>query len=284
VWLRKQKSERVVYKYDLAVALQNQGNLLESQKQYEEARRAEQQSLDLLEELVAGFSTRPRYKKKLANTLNSLGLALANSRDLPEAERCWKQSCAILEPLIQKVHEPADYEAILGLAKGNLGSVRVDQKKWSEARKLLEPAVRHLRAGIRPGVERRDYLDGLWRNTRSLAETLVQLGDHTAAVATAADLAAISPDDPLGSYFAACFVSRSIEPALRDKQLGAETDRKARANQYATAAVAHLQTMLKRGVEGMQRLDKEAAIFRPLQGHPGFSEAMREFDAKTKKR
>jgi hypothetical protein len=189
----------------------------------------------------------------------------------------------MLEPLIQEVHEPADYEAILGLAMGNLGFVRVDQKRWGKARILLEPAVRHLKAGIRPGVERRDYLDGLWRNTRSLAETLVQVGDHTAAVATAADLAAIFPDDPLGSYYAACFVSRSIEPALRDKQLGAETNRQHRASQYADAAVAHLQTMLKRGVEGMQRLEKEQAIFRPLQGHPGFSEVMREFDAKTKK-
>jgi serine/threonine protein kinase/tetratricopeptide (TPR) repeat protein len=282
-WLRKQKPERVVYQYDLAVALQNQGNLRLQQKQYEEAQRDEQESLVLLNQLVANFSTRPRYKKKLANTLNSLGLTLARTGDVPEAEQCWNRACNMLEPLIRQVHEPADYEAILGLVLGNRGAVRVDQERWQEAHDLLGPAVRHLRAGIRPGVERRDYREALWRNTRSLAETLVQLSNHTSAVATAADLAAIFPDDPLGSYYAACFVSRSIEPALRDKQLGSETNRQARASQYAAAAVAHLQAMLKRGVEGMPRLPKEPAIFRPLQGHPGFSEAMRQFDAGTKK-
>jgi serine/threonine protein kinase len=282
-WLREQKKERAVYRYDLAVALQNQGLLRINQKQYEEAKRLEQQSLVLLKQLVADFSTRPRYKKKLANTLNNQGLALAWTGNLPQAEQCWHRACNLLEPLLQQVHDPADYEAILGLALGNLGSVCVDQERWWEARDLLVPAIQHLKAGMRPGVERRDYVDALWRNTRSLAETLVQLGDHTAAVAAAADLAALNRSDPLGSYYAACFVSRSIEPALRDETLGAEANRQARADQYAKAAVAHLRTMLRRGVEGMQRLPKESAIFRPLEGHAGFAEVMQELNAKTKK-
>jgi len=285
-WLHSRFDKRVLYKYDLAVLLQNQGNLLEGQKQLDAARLAQQESYRLLKELVADFSTRPRYKKKLANTLNSQGIGLYLVGDQPGAEQCWNQACDLLKPLLQQVNNPTDYHAILGIALGNLGWLRLEKEMYMEARSLLEPAIQHLKAGLPPGVVRRDYLDALRRNTQSLAESLVQLGDHAAAVTVAHDLANIFPDEPLGSYYAACFVARSIEPALRDEKLGAEANRQARKRQYADQAVALLRTTLLRGVENMQRLpkDKEADIFRYLQGQADFEEVKQELDKRTTKR
>ena len=114
-------------------------------------------------------------------------------------------------------------------------------------------------------------------------ERLLTYGPSLPAVAAAGDLAKIFPEEPRDSYYAACFVARCVEPALRDEKPGTEADRRAQARLYADQAVALLRTTLRRGVEGMQRLSDEADIFRPLQGLVGFQEVMQELDKKTKK-
>src|SRR5262249_28235571 len=154
-------------------------------------------SLAILKELVADFSSRRRYKKKLATALNSQGNTLARTGNLEGAEQCSRQARDLLEPLLSQVHDPSDYRAVLGIALGNLGYVRARQEKWDEARRLLEPALDHLQAGLSPEQARQDYREALRSNAQTLAETLVRLGDHAAAVKAADTLAGVFPEQPL---------------------------------------------------------------------------------------
>jgi len=147
----------------------------------------------------------------------------------------------------------------------------------------LGEAIRHLRAGRAPQVERQDYLRALARNLLTLAETDVRLKDHAAAVEAADALAESKPELPLHHYYAACFIARSIPFVREDPKFRDETARRAKENEYKARAVAHLRTAITRSVKGFKRIPEEAKYFAVLTGTPDFAEAMRDLDAKIDK-
>jgi tetratricopeptide (TPR) repeat protein len=281
--LRRRVPNRVAYKYEYAVVQQNLGNLFAGMDSATEASAARQDALRLLKELTSDFADRPRYKKKLANTLNSQGIALDAAGDRHGAEQCWKEACNLLEPLAKDPSAPPDYKAILGIALGNLGWLKTEEKNWSEARPLIQAALADLHEGASPQLKRKDYESALRNNTLTLAETLVQLGEHAAAVAAAERLSSLTPEHALNSYYAACYIARCIPLALGDKQLGDAEAREAPAGRYAEKAINALRLTPNRIGSGMPRLKDEAEILRPLIGRPGFEEALRALDAKTMK-
>jgi tetratricopeptide (TPR) repeat protein len=281
--LRGRIPVRVAYKYELAIVQQNLGNLLTGTDSAKEAHAAQHEAVVLLKELVADFSTRPRYKKKLANTLNGQGIALVRTGDRAGAEQCWTEARDLLQALPRDVAALPEYEAVLGMALGNLGWLKTEQKEWSAARSLLEAALAHLEAGSSPQLRRKDYDDALRNNAQTLAETLVQLGDHAAAAGAAERLAALVPQKPRNSYYAACFLARCIPLAANDSRLGDAVARRAAARRYADRALRALQETPYRITDGMARLSNEKELLQPLEGHPGFADALRALDAKTKK-
>jgi tetratricopeptide (TPR) repeat protein len=281
--LVRQFPSRVTYKYEFAIVQQNLGTLLASMGSVPEAQAALHEAFDLLKKLTTDFSTRPRYKKKLANTLNSQGIALDRSGDRAGAEQCWIEASDLLEPLAKDPSAAPDYKALLGIALGNLGWLKTKEENWLAARPLIEAALVQLQAGSSPQLKRKDYESALRNNTQTLAETLVQLGDHASAVAAAEELASLSPEEPLNSYYAACYIARSIPHALNDEKLGGAGAREAVAQKYAARAVHALLQTAGRITDGMPRLKDEAALLRPLEHRPGFVDALRALDAKTKK-
>jgi serine/threonine protein kinase/tetratricopeptide (TPR) repeat protein len=280
--LRRLFPARTTYKYELALVCQNLGNVLLG-TDLPGARAADNDALVLLKELTADFSTRPRYQKKLASALNGEGIVLAQTGDCVGASQCWTQARDLLQKLPREASPSRERDALLGIALGNLGWLKTEEENWTEARLLLEAALMHLQAGLPPDVKRKDYQQALRQNVQSLTETLVQLGDHAAAVNAAERLADLHPREARNSYYAACFIARCIPLAQEDMKLGDLPARGAVARRYADQAVAALRQTPSRGVANLTRLANEKKLLEALASHPGFSEALRALDSITKR-
>ncbi|HZU38247.1 MAG TPA: serine/threonine-protein kinase, partial [Gemmataceae bacterium] len=270
--LRTELPSRAVYKFDLAIARQDLGNLLCSQHRFDEAQHEEQASLTLLRGLVADFSTRPRYRKKLGNAFDNLGTAFALAGQRKDAERSWLQALTLFEGLTREYPTTADYHDLLGMTLGNLGWLRTEQKNWPEARRLIERAIAEVQAALQPNALKPEYRQELRDLHQDLAETLVQLGDHAAAVRVAAKLARIFPERAQDSYYAACFVARCVPLAGADKPT---TER------YIEIALALLRRAADQATPALKRLPDERRIFQPLTSHAAWQATIRDLNAKV---
>jgi tetratricopeptide (TPR) repeat protein len=251
------------------------GNLRLSQRRYDDALEPLRQADTILTRLAEDFPDRARYRKKLAKTYLGLGTARAKVRKPDEAEDYWQRGRKLLAELLGDDPGEAEYQADLGRCLGNLGWLRLGRKDLAEARLLLEEAVRYLGAAHHKTPGRLDYQRDLRSHLQSLAETLVQAGDRPAAVKAAADLAAVFPDQPLGYYYAACFVARCASLAERE---GSTED----AARHAGQAAELLRQALARGLRGDERLADEESIFRPLAARPEFAGLLDELKARSR--
>src|SRR5205807_1403428 len=100
--LRESWRGRAVYRYDLAIAHQDLGNLLWGQDRQADALREQRAALELLQGLVNDFPERPGYRKKLANTYNSLGAAYARSGAREEAAGAWDRASSLFARLVEE--------------------------------------------------------------------------------------------------------------------------------------------------------------------------------------
>jgi tetratricopeptide (TPR) repeat protein len=263
---------RTAYKFEMAIARQNRGNLLWSQKRQGEAQAEHQEALALLRRLVADYSHRPRYKKKMAAALMNSGSSLVAS-DRAGAEACWNQARSLFEALTRDDPETADHHGLLAITLGNLGWLRTKQEDWPEARRLIEQGIAEAQAALKPNPQHPRYREELRNLYQDQAETLVQLGDHSAATQAAVNLAGVFPRQAQESYYAACFFARCVPLAQED-------DRTARA--YVMQAVALLRQAANTASPQLKRLPEEKRVFQPLASQPEFSEVMRALEAKVR--
>jgi serine/threonine protein kinase len=268
--LRDQFRARAVYKFELAIVQQNRGNLLWSQGRHADAQREHQEALAVLRVLAADFSSRPSYKKKMASALINLGSAMASARDPAGAEKCWHQARGLLETLARDYPETAEHHGLLGMTLGLLGWLRTEQKDWSEARRLIEQGIVQMQAALKPNPQHPRFREELRNQYQDLAETLVQLGDHVAAVKAATNLAGVSPQEARDNYYAACFIARCVPLASKDEKT---------ASLYVGQAVAFLQKAAGNASSSLKRLGEEKEVFQPLASHPAFGTVMRELEA-----
>src|SRR5262249_33853500 len=108
---------------------------------------------------------------------------------------------------------------------------------------------------------------------QDLAETLVRLRDHAAAVQAARNLASVFPERAQENYYAACFVARCVSLA--------EMDDKA-ASSYVEQAVALLREAAGKAWHNLSRLPDGKQVFQPRATHPEFSALMGELEAKVR--
>ncbi|MBI3407627.1 MAG: serine/threonine protein kinase [Planctomycetes bacterium] len=265
---------------DLAIAHQNLGNLFLQQNQPVDAVAEIGKALAILQRLADDFPTRPAYGKKLANTHNSMATVLAGQKEFSQAEKQWRQAREILDQLVRDFPHVSDYEKLLGITIGNLAWLRTELKDWAGARGHFEKAVAHLRASLKTNPKNPDCLRALRNQEQSLAETLIQLGDHSAAAAAAAALAAVYNDRPQDFYYAACFVARCVPLAEQDKRLPDAAARSACVQKYAAQAEAMLEQALRHMPAGIHRLPNEQEVFRLLFRDTRVKELLAELDSK----
>jgi serine/threonine protein kinase len=272
--LRRAVPSRAAYKLEWAIARQNRGNLLWSQGHHADARREHQDALALLQNLVADYSHRPRYKKKMAGALTNQGSALASANDLAGAEVCWNHARDLLQAIARDHPTSTDHHGPLGMTLGLLGWLRTEQKKWGEARGLIEHGIEEVRLALQPSPDDPRLREELRNQYQDLAETLVHLGDHAAAVEAAAKLAEVLPDEAQDRYNAACFTARCV-PLVKDDD--------PMARQYIARAVAFLGQVAGKAPAGLQRLPNEKQVFQPLTAHAEFDTVLRDLNANVKR-
>jgi tetratricopeptide (TPR) repeat protein len=261
---------RVSCRTDLAVAQHNIGNLYWEREDVAHALDAFRRAIDMLERLVEEFPDRSAHRKKLADTLNSLASAQATSKDRTGAAVTWGRARDLFRGLTKEFPDVPDYRKYLGITLGNLGWLRTEDKDWSGARPLLEEAIGELTGSLKANPKNPHASQALRRHYRSLAETLIQLGDHAAAVDAALSLSAADAE-PQDCYHAACFVARCVPLAEKDDRLGAES-RKTTLARYQDQAIAQLARALRDPAVRLERLADDRTIFRCLEKHPQFHE------------
>jgi serine/threonine-protein kinase len=273
--LRGTGRARADYKFNLAIAHLDLGNILFDREDYDQSLAELDQAEEILTRLVEDFPDRPRYKKKLARTYNSRGGALLESGEERPAEEDWQKARRLLQKLVEADPQEAEYLADLGKCVGNLGLLRFQQDDLFAAATDLTEAVRLLRAALKPNPKRPDYLEALRDHYQSLAEVLVRAAERGQAVEAAAALAEVFPGRALGHYYAACFTARCVP---LDEKAG-DADGAAR---HAAQAAAHLRQALGRGLTGAERLTKDEEPFGPLARQPGWADLLAELE--TRKR
>jgi hypothetical protein len=120
-----------------------------------------------------------------------------------------------------------------------------------------------------------DYLDGLRRARRNLAECSLMVGDLAAAAEAADGLADASPREAEDEYFAACFLARCAGAAEADLTLPLAV-RASLAADYAERCARRLGAAVRDGFALPERLTEEQrAIFRAVADRADFQAACR---------
>src|SRR5262249_39617871 len=114
-----------------------------------------------------------------------------------------------------------------------------------------------------------------FRNNRwSLADTLLDLGEHAAAADTAAQLVHAAVDPVHDVYNAACYLARCVPLAERDTQFS-ETQRKEQAQTYADRAMATLRQAVQNGFKDVAHMKKDSDLD-PLRQRADFQKLLAE--------
>jgi serine/threonine protein kinase/TolA-binding protein len=216
---------------------------------FKQAEEENRKAWVIAKKLVNDFSSVPGYQKELANTYNLRGV-VHYTIDLAQTADDWEKAVGLWRNLAQTYPRVADYQAKLAEAMRNLGLLLDREKKYGEARLKFEEALEHLQKALKAKPNKPDFLNSLFLLRQSLAESLVEMNDHKAAVRTARELARTLPHSGRGYFLAACFIARCVGKVGADATLS-EAKRVALKKQYGDLAL----DMLKRALDRKHPVD-----------------------------
>lgn len=273
------------YKEEAAKFYNNLGNLLNFQGELKPALEANQQALQLFEELAAPVRG---LRNELANSYNSRGSVLAKlsrmqksdteSRRL-QAVEAYQQSIQIfagLERDFNDFPQDSDINARYANALANLGVLHMASNNFEEAVRLLTQAVTYYSRALVSGASKADYRRNLVSIYWVLAETHLRWGNHKAAAEAAAAPPQLLPDKE-NYYRAAKVLTRAIRLTRGDEtQSGKQRVKLAQA--YATQAVLLLERAVADGYS-IEKLKADAGAsgpFYPLREHQSLRKLLGE--------
>lgn len=125
---------------ELATSLHDLGNLYIDQRQFGDAHRNLDESLQIRQKLAA---VNPAYQEGVANTLDSFANLYSEMGERHKAEDYYRKALSILQPIASK--DPEAYEPQLALTLTNFGSLELDVHHLSESQTAHNDAVRFSR-------------------------------------------------------------------------------------------------------------------------------------------
>jgi tetratricopeptide (TPR) repeat protein len=268
------------YRQDLAQTHGNLGIVLQGTGRPKEAEAAYRDALELQKGLAADFPAVPQYREELAWTHNNLGLLLADTGHPKEAEAAYADALAIQKALAADFPAVPEYQSDLANTLDNLAELLRRRKDSAAARQLLEQARPHLQAALDANPRHPVYREFFCENRRLLAATLLDLGEHTGAAATAADLARVAADPAGDPYKAAGFFSRCVPLAEKEAKLS-EARRQELAKSYGDRALQALRQAVAKGYKDADHLKKDPDLD-PLRGRDDFRKLLGEVEAAAK--
>ena len=221
----------------------------------------------LRRELVEEFPTVRDYQIGLAGTLNNLGVHYRTDRPAL-AEGAFAEAVGITRRMADQNPAAADAQDFAAGGMCNLARMRLDEKDFAGARRLLEDALSYHRAARASAPFNPTYRASYRSNRWVMCNALLGLRDHAGAAAAAIEFRAVATDPGRDGYIAAVFLADCVRLAAGDQVLPAVLRHALRAA-YGKAAVAALAATVEgkakevSGIAGDPRLD-------PLRSRPDF--------------
>jgi len=259
------------YAQELVAAQANLGLILQARAP-EEAEREYRKALKRLESLAARWPNMPDIPYRTALTYLNLAVLLAKG-DPAEAERTYHQALEIQDRLVARFPDVPEYECALGRTLHDLSFLLCSRTDFQGARRLLDQAIRHLRAALEANPQSASYHEYLGDSLGLFAKTLVQLGEHGEAADAAEEVSGVQPEALEQRLRAAALLTQCASLAAADRHL-ADSERRDLETKYGYRAVKLLRNAVHQGLlKDVRPLD--LPDFAPLRERDDFK-ALRE--------
>jgi serine/threonine protein kinase/Flp pilus assembly protein TadD len=261
------------YRRALAGCLNNVGEMMYAAQRLGDAETRFGRMLEVLKVLVTQTSGLPADRSQLASGYYNLAILLGELRRDKEAEAALGQARELFEKLVADLPTVINHRHMLGAVLNNLSMYVSGRGDLRQSRLLLEQAVEHQNIALASNPRHPVYRLFLANHYRSLADVLMQLGDHSSAASTAAEAPRLYPKQWGECLRAAEVLARCAPLAEKDGRL-AEGQRTTLAKAYADQSVAWLRQAVDCGCRDLATPTKPAA-FDPLRSRADFQELIK---------
>jgi tetratricopeptide (TPR) repeat protein len=255
-----------------AVVLKKLGRFPQARSAYEEA-------IELQKKLVAKSPASPNARAELATTHRNLAGLLADLTLVTDAETHFTIAREFQDQLVKDFPEVPVYQSELGVSLEGLAIVSFSRGELEQARKLLDQAITHQKAALKPDASNTKLLRYLASHYDLRARASLEMKDHDAASQAALDLAGIGLDAInfyLPSHFTIdCLLLARLDPKLTD------AERRDHERKYALQAIEILRKGLQKGLLDVNHFAGDKKLD-PLRSYAEFQELEREFGASKK--
>jgi tetratricopeptide (TPR) repeat protein len=218
----------------------------------------------------------PDYLSELATIHNNLGVVFVGTGRPKEAETEYHAALDLRKRLAADFPTVLDYQNELAGTMVNRAILHHMCKEFQAARQLLEEALPHHRAALEANPRHPEYRQYYCENRFRQTLTLLSLCDHTAASATAEQLAQAAVDRIGDNYNAACYLARCVPSAEKDDKLD-ETERKMLVQRYGERALKLLRQAVQKGFKDVQQLKTDPDLA-PLRAREDFQQLVAELE------
>ena len=145
---------------------------------------------------------------------------------------------------------------------------------------MYEEALPNHQAALKANPRHPAYRQFFRNNRQGLSQTLIDLGEHSAAAVAASQLLEAAVDPPNDAYKVACFLALCVPLAEKDKQLS-DVKRKELAQSYGDKAMAALRQAIQNGFKDAAHMKKDTDLD-ALRGREDFKKLLGDLKANTK--
>ncbi len=270
------------YRYELAGVHNNLTMLRIRSSHFQEAEKPCSDAIVIQEKLVADYPRAPSYWCDLGGSYHNLFAVLTGLKRWPEAPKAFDKAYAIRQRLVTEFPDVADYQCDLGDTLAAGARSEKSRGQWSNARKLVEMAIGHHLAAFKANDKNARYKNGLYHDYNTLAECLVELGEHRDAVKAAAELPKLYPTGNHAQFTAARLIAFCATLAGKDARLNA-IERAILLQTYGASAMEKLGEEKRNGQLTADVL-RQDIVFEPLRPRNDFQQLLSELDSSSPER
>jgi serine/threonine-protein kinase len=270
------KEPSIDYRYMLAIARLQLGQVLARSKKFAEALKAYQGAAELLDTIPTEKPTDPDFFARLAKGdvhqgIGEVHLAMGNKALAAASFQVARQ---VREPVVKEFPKVHGAISGLGVTLQSLAELALAEGKPGGARELLESAIGHQRQALQAVPTHPDYHQRLVGHSALLVEVLLRQKQYPKAVQVAEEIAAIVPAKAGDSVSSARALLHCGRAAEQDLALP-EGQRRQQAQDCAERAMKRLEEAVARGLRDAAALnpDKDWA---PLQARDDFQRLVKK--------
>ena len=228
-------------------------------RRYSEAEGQYRLNLKVCEDALKREPANLEYLSKLALTCANLGATLADLGRYSEAMAVWNRCVEIDEKLLADQREsPARSYALADLLF-DMGQAALKNARPAEARQLLERALAHSGTAVKLAPARKDMVSLHCNSCAALAQTLLQLKEHSEAARVAVELCSLCPDTAAELARAAGMLAQCVPLAEQDPQ-STPDQRRETGRQYGDRAASLLRKAVVKGYRDIDFLQHDRSL------------------------